>query len=46
MRRSSRTADGWWLLLITVLGWVLVTYGGQHYLGEQPSYFTLCQLAV
>jgi len=35
MRRGgSRTADGWWLLLLTVLGWLLVSYGGQGIFGE------------
>lgn len=34
MRRGgSRTADGWWLLLITVLGWLLVSYGSHHVFG-------------
>ena len=36
-RTSSRSADGWWLLLITVLGWVLVSYGGHHIFGEQQQ---------
>lgn len=38
MRRAgSRTADGWWLLLITVLGWLLVSYGGHQVFGESTS---------
>lgn len=36
MRRAgARTADGWWLLLITVLGWLLVSYGSHRILGGE-----------